>query len=107
VDKYILDDDGQAIACDDLLTWGRFLDTCRNKFHKTTEIAGGRVSTIFLGLDHNFANAGSPLLWETMVFGIPEFEERQWRYTDKEEAYKGHERVVDLVTNGETDEEGD
>jgi hypothetical protein len=27
-----------------------------------------RVSTVFLGVNHNFGGGGAPILWETMVF---------------------------------------
>lgn len=30
------------------------------------------VSTVFLGLDHNYHPRGAPLIYETMVFGPPE-----------------------------------
>lgn len=29
------------------------------------------ISTVFLGIDHNYSNAGPPVLWETMIFGGP------------------------------------
>ena len=35
-----------------------------------TEIGPGRVSTIWLGLDHQWGE-GPPLIFETMVFGGP------------------------------------
>jgi len=33
-----------------------------------TTIEGVRVSTVFLGLDHNHSGEGPPVLFETMVF---------------------------------------
>src|SRR5215471_17514474 len=29
---------------------------------------GGRVSTVFLGLDHNYSGVGPPIVFETMIF---------------------------------------
>jgi hypothetical protein len=33
------------------------------------ELGGVTVSTVFLGLDHNFFDEGPPILFETMIFG--------------------------------------
>ena len=55
---------------------------------KTTR-DGVTVSTVFLGLDHNFAGT-MPVLWETMVFGGPD-DQYQERYRSHAEALAGHE----------------
>ena len=52
------------------------------------------VSTFFLGLDHAFGG-GPPLLFETMIFGMPErSEEYQERCSTWEQAEAMHERAV-------------
>lgn len=48
------------------------------------------VSTVFLGIDHRFGREGKPLLYETMVFGLPWDEEVQWRCSTYEEAMAQH-----------------
>jgi hypothetical protein len=50
------------------------------------------VSTVFLGLDHNWGR-GEPLLFETMIFGGP-LDQDQWRYSTWDEAERGHEEVM-------------
>lgn len=61
------------------------------------ELAGGvSVSTVFLGIDHNFSDVGPPVLFETMIFGGPHDEE-QWRYTTWNEAVAGHQVAVELA----------
>jgi hypothetical protein len=56
------------------------------------------VSTVFLGVDHNWGD-GPPILFETMVFrGL--LDERQWRYATWDEAAAGHARVVQAVRDG-------
>lgn len=60
----------------DIIAWAAcFGDEDRVVFQ--TEFAGGRVSTVFLGLDHQWG-IGPPLLFETMVFldGEPAGRER-------------------------------
>lgn len=51
------------------------------------------VSTVFLGLDHNW-NDGKPILFETMIFG-GKHDQEQRRYCTYEEAEQGHEDIVD------------
>jgi len=51
------------------------------------------VSTIYLGLDHNFGE-GKPLIFETMVFEEGEEEVDVERYETVEQAKEGHERFV-------------
>lgn len=67
-----------------------------------TTIADGalRVSTVFLGLDHNWG-AGEPLLFETMVFLAEQGTETRHhvhRYSTWGDAEAGHAVVVRLVT---------
>jgi hypothetical protein len=59
-------------------------------------IGDARVSTVFLGLDHNYSFEGPPVLWETMIFG-GEHDSYQTRYTSKDDAVKGHEEALRLV----------
>lgn len=61
-----------------------------------TIIGDVNISTVFLGLDHQFGD-GPPLVFETMIFG-GEHNEDQWRYSTWGEAMKGHEAAVRLVS---------
>jgi hypothetical protein len=51
------------------------------------------ISTVFLGLDHNFGQ-GPPLLFESMVFG-GEDDGEMVRYSTWEEAETGHKLLVE------------
>jgi hypothetical protein len=55
------------------------------------------VSTVWLGLDHNFRGEGPPIIFETMVFGEGPYADYQWRYSTEEEARRGHETVVEAL----------
>jgi len=57
------------------------------------------VSTVFLGLDHNLYGAGTPVLWETMIFGGVE-DLSQWRATSQEESLEHHKEAVALALKG-------
>lgn len=53
------------------------------------------VSTVWLGVDHNFDRQGPPIIFETMVFGNhPLAENATWRYATEDEARTGHDNVV-------------
>ena len=69
--------------------------------HKSELEMGGekiRVSTVFLGLDHNFFGEGPPLLYETMVFG-GDLHQYCDRTSTREEAMKAHEEALEKVLN--------
>ena len=51
-----------------------------------------RVSTVFLGINHNHGE-GDPILFETMVFG-GEYDEYMRRYVHYKEALLGHRLIV-------------
>ena len=64
--KYVLV--GQtAVPEPDLMVWAQWMETA-DRIVAQTEIPGGMVSTVFLGLDHRFFGDGEPLVFETMVF---------------------------------------
>ena len=80
----------------DLLKWGRWLETA-DRHVADTEHELFRVSTVFLGLDHQFGR-GPPILFETMVFTptgdrFPESLECH-RYATWEDAELGHAATV-------------
>ena len=56
-----------------------------------TKVGKQEVSTVFLGLDHNFGEGGGPVLFESMIF--PECLIQQ-RYRTHREAVEGHEALV-------------
>lgn len=89
-DKYILDGH-KPVAIDDLLEWGKWFETANRTVSKT-KINDVEISTVFLGLNHNFGE-GVPILFETMVFG-GKLDQEMERYATWEEAEEGHERWV-------------
>lgn len=111
-DKYILDDKGDVIPCDDLMEWAGWFETSKDKRKVAYDEVGDHyVSTVFLGLDHSFGR-GEPLLFETMVFEkektTKKFAGKKMtfhesldgfsdRYHTKEEAVAGHKFVVGEV----------
>lgn len=93
IGHYILDGAGRPIPESDILIWARWFEGADRHVAKTA-IGGSWVSTVFLGLDHDFSGYGPPVLWETMVFGAPDGDDRQLRYRSLDEALDGHEEIV-------------
>lgn len=92
--NYVLDENGQPRLEPDLLAFGAWYESAECHV-ADDDIDGVRVSTVFLGIDHNHGG-GAPILFETMVFGGA-FNEAQERYHTREEAIAGHKAWVKEV----------
>src|SRR5207245_9451486 len=79
-----------AVAVD-LMTWAKWFQDADCRIGDDP-IGDVRVSTVFLGLNHNF-RGGEPLLFETMIFGGP-LDGETWRYASTAEAMRGHQEAV-------------
>lgn len=89
--------DKKIVVVDDLIEWAKALEK-QDRRVAQTEVGIYNVSTVFLGIDHGY---GSKQLWfETMVFGQKSSDLYMDRYTTYEEAEEGHQRVVQLLTEG-------
>jgi hypothetical protein len=91
--------DGQPMTIEE---WGALHDSDAKILDKT-KVGDAEVSTVWLGLDHRFGD-GPPLIFETMIFGGPH-DEYQERYSTKEQAQTGHERVVAALRQGRDPED--
>lgn len=79
-----------------LLEWAQWFQTHdADRLMEKTEWNGVTVSTVFLGIDHNWSG-GPPILFETMVFGGPLNEDCR-RYRTVDEARAGHLEMVERV----------
>lgn len=93
--------DGNPVPCYDITGFEEWYGNIENRRIDFTKIAKGcDVSTVFLGIDHNFGD-GEPVLFETLVSGEGKIDGWMWRYRTIEEAKAGHQKVVDAVKNGE------
>lgn len=89
------DKDGQPI---DLTRFCELMQEFEYRSIDRTTVGPYLVSTIWLGIDQNFAGVGPPLIFETMVFAE---ETPMHEFTDHmptlEAARANHRHVVDLV----------
>ena len=60
------------------------------------EKKGIRISTVWLGMNHNHYLGGPPLIFETMIFG-GEHDQYQERYSTLEEAQEGHAKACRMA----------
>ena len=65
---YYLDDEDKVQETSDVTLWAETNGDSKKRTVGLKQLNGLRVSTVFLGLDHNFAKQGEPVLWESMVF---------------------------------------
>jgi len=93
-DKYVLDENGNPVAEPDLLKWAAWFDGAVRRV-ASDDVGDASVSTVFLGLDHDFGG-GPPILWETMIFG-GKHDGYQERYASRENAMTGHLKAVALA----------
>jgi hypothetical protein len=103
---YMLDKDRNIIPAS-LLEWGTYLENTRKeRIVKKDHVNGYRVSTVFLGLDHNYDPSDNKLhIFETMVFKERTLEDIYCdRYATWEEAEIGHARAMQWVKDGCKDE---
>lgn len=108
IHKYIIED-GFAVKCPNLSKWIKWYEYEARKYDKRDVVHGIRISTVFLGFDHNLDSRKSdPILWETMSFNDDEEKHiklgdltltispdlGQWRHKFMEEAYRFHAKKV-------------
>lgn len=99
---YILDDADQPIPCA-AMKWAKWFERRENTIVQQEEVCGLWVSTVFLGLDHNYHPEGLPLLWETMIFdsGV-QYGDYQRRYSSRKDAEAGHAMAVEWAKRQKT-----
>ncbi len=93
-DKAILDGT-KVVETEDLSEWGTWMQTGNRRVDKTILPNGIVVSTVFLGMDHQF-DGGKPLWFETMISIPSDFPEDydMDRYETWEESEAGHKAMI-------------
>jgi len=93
--RYTLDEKGTPVEAPDVITWAKWFQDAERHVAKET-IGEAEVSTVFLGVDHNWGD-GPPILWETMVFGGPLDQEQDRCSGSREQAEAMHAEMVAKV----------
>jgi hypothetical protein len=88
----------ELVPCSNPTEWAHYLWT--NNRHVGEDVVGNvTISTVFLGLDHNFMTDGPPLVFETMIFGGLH-DKYQTRCSTWDEAEAQHAKAVALAKSG-------
>lgn len=90
---WILDADKRPVRAS-LIEWGEFFQT-HDRIVAKTLVGNANISTVFLGIDHNWGD-GPPLLFETMIFGGVH-DDYQVRSSTWRQAEYEHEKACSLV----------
>lgn len=86
----------RPVTVDEYMDWRRSLGE-KDVVHVGDDTIGEvRVSTVFLGMDHNHWLEGPPILFETMIFG-GDHDDYQKRYETWGRAEAGHAYALELV----------
>lgn len=104
-----------------LEAWGKAMEDLEGRRIAETFVGPYRVSTVWLGINHNFLGVGPPIIYETMIFdwrdevravdelpfrvraAIGEVHERlpldneMWRYATEDQARQGHVEACEFV----------
>ncbi len=104
---YFLNEDHSATQCDFMVWAKQFEEMSKADTRHVAEdmINGYHISTVWLGLDHNYYG-GPPLIFETMVFhGDSSGDIYMDRYTTWDQAVDGHKKAIQWVLDGCDEEE--
>lgn len=102
---------GQPI---DTMAWARMHEDDDYRTVAQHWVRGWMVSTVWLGIDHNFTRQGPPVIFETMIFApkdvtigredreaeddafgtVVDLDQYQERYATEEAAQAGHDRAL-------------
>ena len=102
---YNLDENKNPVSCT-LREWGEIYMGSGNDERRIAEdyINDFHISTVFLGIDHNFYE-GPPILFETMIFENDSYSEIYCdRYCTWQEAEEGHKKAVEWAKNERKEE---
>ncbi len=91
----ILDADGNPVAEPDVVKWAEWFQSA-DRCVAQEQVGDALISTIFLGVNHNFTD-GPPIVWETMIFGGKLDQEQVRCSGSRKDAEAMHARMVQKV----------
>jgi hypothetical protein len=102
IPRYFVLEGHIPVPCD-LMAWAKRFEKDETRIVARDLLKDILVSTVFLGIDHNFIGDGPPVLFETMAFDEGKCNGQsilyETRYCTWSEAEAGHKSVVDIINN--------
>jgi len=95
---YVLDNESNPVKTQNIEEWCEWFSTHQTQIGCDT-VRDVTISTVFLGIDHNYSGVGDPLLFETMIFPPHSIDRRIMRCTTHRDAVALHEAAVRAVTS--------
>lgn len=107
---YILDTNNNPIPAPDIDSFWRWCGL-NDRRVALDELKGHRVSTVFLGINHNHGLMSGrnyqPILFETIIFGPDDSLIFQERYVTREVALAGHKKALEYLKTEILKEKGE
>lgn len=94
--KYYILKDKHVVEAKNLLEWCSWFEHSGERILRKSKFSDIVVSTVFLGIDHNFTGKGPPVVFESMVFG-GQHDQLCRRCCTYPEALQQHNELVQLV----------
>lgn len=91
---WVLDEDNKPVKARSIVEWGEFMQGDMRVVARQTVRPGVNVSTVFLGINHQWQRGHPPVLFETMVFRSDGTCRVAGRYETWAKAVIGHVDVV-------------
>ena len=90
--------------------WAVLNEILYYKVIKQEDIGDFWVSTVWLGINHDFFNQGPPIIFETMIFPKKgkeiDYDDRYMdRYCTEEDAIAGHAKALEIAKTGKINNE--
>jgi len=92
----------------DLMKWAKYFEDLDYKVIARDMVGGNEVSTVWLGINHNFSDDGAPVIFETMVFPNEDWDGDELymnRYSTEAEALEGHKEAIEVAKTLEVHDE--
>lgn len=80
-----------------LMEYATAMQDDANRIVAQANVGELQISTVFTGIDQNWGG-DKPILFETVVFGLPDELRPQWRFSTWDEAMAKHQQLVATLT---------
>jgi hypothetical protein len=99
--RYVLDDEGNPYRQDDPQAWTEFMQDVKRRQVALDEAGKWRVTTLFMGIDHDVLGSGPPVLWKTSVVGPLPWGGLSYWYSSRWRALSQHDQLAEAIRHSQ------